>query len=235
MKNIRAGLMGLGLILAVLMGNLPAHAATAPPPAMPLNQINESSLGKKFIVEGQVVLAEVNSSGFRFVLSDGLGQVAVLIRDEDFAGLAERTTLNVGATLRAAGKLGKNSKGQLQLVPAKSKDVSVLSASAVLATRAKKYDLGAMTGNDHNALVLVEGKVIEQRSTATSVVIVLQDGTGAQAIAIPRLTAKYVAADWLKVGQSLRVLGRVRATQKVGLQINVVLPADIEVLGTPDP
>ena len=87
-----------------------------------------------------------------------------------------------------------------------------------------------MNGNDHDAVVLVEGKVIEQYSTATSVVFTLQDGTGAQIISLPRLVAKYVGADALKIGQSLRVLGRVRATKKSGIQINVALPADVEVL-----
>ena len=218
----------LVLALSMLTGSAPAHAA-APPPT-PLNQINESSLGKKLIVEGPVISAEVNSAGFRFLLSDGSGQVALLIKDEDFAGVTERASLNVGATLRAAGKLGKNSKGQFQVVLATHKDVAVLTPSVALTTRARKYDLGAMNGNDHDAVVLVEGKVIEVRNTATSVMLVLQDGTGAQIISLPRLVAKYVATDALKSGQSLRVLGRVRATKKVGIQINVALPADVQML-----
>ena len=60
--------------------------------------------------------------------------------------------------------------------------------------------------------------------------LVLQDGTGVQMISLPRLVAKYVVAGALKPGQSLRVLGRVRATKKVGIQINVALPADVQVL-----
>lgn len=218
----------LVLALVLLMSGAPAHAA-APPPT-PLTQINESSLGKKLIIEGRVVLAEVNSVGFRFLLSDGSGQVALLIKDGDFAGVAERASLNVGAMLRATGKLGKNSKGQLQVVLATHQDLTVLTPSAALTTRARKYDLGAMNGNDHDAMVLVAGNVIEVRNTATAVMLVLQDGTGVQMISLPRLVAKYVVAGALKPGQSLRVLGRVRATKKVGIQINVALPADVQVL-----
>ena len=234
MKKAWAGLMSLGLTALLLSGNSAAHAAALPPVTpTPLNQIDATSIGKKLTVEGNVLAAEVNSSGFRFHLSDGIGQVFVLVRDEDYAGIAEVAKLNVGAKLRATGKLNKNSKGQLQLVPAKSKDVVVLSASTPLASRARKYDLGGMNGNDANAVVLVEGKVIEQHSTAASaslVVLVLQDGTGAQIVVLPRMVAKHLAADVFKPGQALQVLGRVRATQKVGIQIDVVLPTDVQVI-----
>lgn len=197
--------------------------APAPPIAhIAIGALGQADLGKTVAVRGVVVGASNFSAGFKLTLNDGSGQIAVTLFENTYDGLAKPEHVNVGATLTVTGKVNAFA-GELEIVPSAGHKVRV---AAPPDREVPLYALGAIGGNDHGAVVRVEGEVARMTAFAHGTDLLLKDETGAQTVRAYRVVMKRVKVN---VGDRLIVVGRVHASKAKGVTIEVAMPGDMRV------
>jgi DNA/RNA endonuclease YhcR with UshA esterase domain len=188
-----------------------------------INKISIADKDKLVQIGGTVDEAGNFSAGFKLALNDGTGQIAVVLFENVFDGLARPADVNVGATLTVTGRVDEFG-GELEVIPNSGSAVKVNTPPK---REMKVYKLGAITGNDHNALVRVEGDVAALTPFENGVDVLLKDDSGAQQMRLWNVIAKRVP---LKVGDKVSVVGRVRAAKNKGITIDVAMPSDVTVM-----
>lgn len=194
---------------------------------VPLAQVTRLDDGKTVTVKGNIVGVSSFSAGFRFYSNDATAQVTVMIWDDDWDHVYDNYHLSVGAVLSLTGVVDVYN-GQIEIVPKRGRDVQVLKWAA---RNWRKYDLGMMSGNDHNAVVWVEGRIAEIYPFSMGAKMLVTDATGTQTVTLYDVVARRIPQrDKLRVGETVSVVGRVRARRGSGIEIVPFLPQDIYVL-----
>lgn len=199
-------------------------APVAPETLARMGDLKPEDKGKIVLVEGVVVNVASFSAGFKFTLNDGSGQMVMTLFESDYDKLAKREALNVGAKVRAKGRVDVY-LSEIQLVP-KAADVVVTAGTP---PAIQSYALGAINGNDHNALAQVSGEIAGVEKFADGVNLILKDATGVQKITLYTNVAKRIPASVkLTTGSKLNVIGRIKASRASGVRIEVALPFDVK-------
>ncbi|MCL4506559.1 MAG: hypothetical protein M1434_06210 [Chloroflexi bacterium] len=193
----------------------------------PLAQITAADEGRRVTVQGTVVGDDNFSSGFRLYLNDSTAQVTLLIWMEDWDHIRDNYHVNVGAIVSATGVVDVYN-GRIEVVPENGRAVQVVKWAR---RDWRKYDLGAITGNDHNAVVWVQGRIVDIQPFSQGTTLLVADDTGAQRVTLFDVVARRVPQqEKLWIGQSVSIVGRVRARRRVGVEIVVALPHDVYLL-----
>jgi DNA/RNA endonuclease YhcR with UshA esterase domain len=188
-----------------------------------IGKISAADKDKLVQVGGAVTEASNFSAGFKLTLNDGTGQIALVLFENVFDSLAKPADVNVSATLTVTGRV-EEFNGELEVIPSSGGAVKV---GALPKREAKAYKLGAITGNDHNAVVQIEGQVAAIDKFENGLDVLVKDDSGAQMVRLWNVVAERVP---LKVGDAVRVVGRVRAARNRGITIDVALPSDVTVV-----
>lgn len=226
--NCRNLILSFMAVLLALPLSLPTATAAAaqPPPIVPLGDISPTDEGKTLTVEGEVVGAENFASGFKLHVNDGTAQVVALIWANDWDHIYGSYHINVGAVVRVTGKVDVY-RGRIEIVPKWGSDVKVVKWAK---RNWRKYALGGMSGNDHNAVVWVEGRVADITPAADGAYLLIYDETGAQKVHLYDVVARRIPRqEQLWVGQRVSIVGRVRARSRVGIEIVPALPHDVYI------
>lgn len=210
-------------IVPARKGDVVIVTAAPQPEAFAIQDLGNAEIGKTVAVSGTVLEASNFSAGFKLNLADDTGDVSVVLFENVWDGLKASNDVNVGAALSVTGKLNEY-KGALEIAPASSESVVVIAAPAMRDVPTKT--LGAISGNDHNAVVRVNGEVVAIEPFENGVNVLMKDETGAQKLRLYNVVAKRVK---LNAGDAVSVIGRVIASRSRGIVIDVVLPGDIEV------
>ncbi len=201
-------------------------AGAQPPPIVPLAEISPADEGKTLTVEGTVVGTENFASGFKLHINDASAQVVVLIWESDWDHIYDSYHINVGAVVRVTGKVDVY-RGQIEIVPKWGSDLKVLKWAK---RNWRKYALGGMNGNDHNAVVWVEGWIADITPASDGAYLLIYDQTGAQKVHLYDVVARRIPRrEQLWIGQRVSIVGRVRARRRVGIEIVPALPHDVYV------
>ena len=230
----------LGMLMSLALSALTPVQAAAP---TAVSQFGASQLGQTVTVQGTIIRESHYSTGYRLWMSNPQGLTILNIHDEDYLGIANLIGLGNGATVWVQGKVWKPYRDVYQVVPKTSRDVKVIAAAASPFVRARRYDLGGLTGNDHAAMMVVQGEVIGVAQCVVygidpridldpadpAVCVTVRDNTGAQQLALPIVASGQVNRLIYKIGQQVRAYGQLRGKPKRGVQIYVALPADISV------
>jgi hypothetical protein len=214
----------------------PPLAQAATPAAMladdrtviPMAQIKPADKGKSVTVEGTVVGTQNFTSGFRLYVNDGTAQVQVIIWESDWDHIYSSYHLNVGAVVQVTGEVDVY-RDQIELVPEWGSDVRVVKWAK---RNWRKYDLGALNGNDHNAVVWVQGTIadITPAKDGSGVYVLIWDATGAQKVHLYNVVVERIPRrEQLWIGQQVSVVGRVKARRRVGIEIVPALPHDVYI------
>lgn len=227
--NCRNLILSLMAVLLALPFSWPTAnvAAAQPPPVVPLGDISPADQGKTLTVEGEVVGTENFASGFRLHINDGTAQAIALIWANDWDHIYNSYHINVGAVVRVTGKVDVY-RGQIEIVPKWGSDVKVVKWAR---RNWRKYALGGMNGNDHNAVVWVEGWVADITPAADGAYLLIYDETGAQKVHLYDVVARRIPRqEQLWVGQRVSIVGRVRARRRIGIEIVPALPHDVYIV-----
>ncbi len=222
-------------ICGALLVDAPMARAAAPgdaargdaaPAVTPLAHISTADEGRQVTIQGTVVGADNFSAGFKLHVNDTTAQTVVLIWASDYDHLYNSYGLNVGAVVRVTGQVDVYD-GQVEIVPERGSDVKIV-------TRAsrdwRKYDLGALSGNDHNAIVWVEGKIADITPFEYGAYLLIADATGAQKVKLYDVVARRIPRqDQLWIGQQVSIVGRVKARRRMGIEIVPALPHDVYI------
>jgi RecJ-like exonuclease len=188
-----------------------------------IGKISAADTDKLVQVGGAVTEASNFSAGFKLKLNDGTGQIAVTLFENVFDSLAKPADVNVGAMLTVTGRVDEFN-GELEVIPSSGRGVTV---SAPPKREVQAYKLGAITGNDHNAVVQIEGQVAAIDKFENGLDVLVKDDSGAQVMRLWNVVAERAP---VKVGDAVRVIGRVRAARNRGITIDVAMPSDVIVV-----
>jgi len=184
-------------------------------------------MGEEVTVVGKVVATASLSQGYKFTLDDGSGQVVLLMWHNVYDDCYAAPKLNIGAEVRATGKVGEY-EGELQVEPRFGSQVKVLKAGGAFAPQVAINALGNYLGQ----IVQVTGEIGNVSGASKSVTISIFDETGATKIFIWRTTLDRIpnANPALgTVGTRVRVVGVVQE-YRGSLEVVPTLPYDVEVL-----
>ncbi len=188
-----------------------------------LSDLSAAQAGEQVTVSGTVFEASAFSAGFKFAIDDGRGRVRLVLFEKSFERLAAPDALNIGATVTATGRLSEYN-GALEVAV----DRVVVVAAQQAAPARKEYALGAISGNDHNALVLIRGEIADVLTIESGLDVIVKDASGAQRVRLTKLVAAYVEKRVsLQPGVRVNVFGRVRAAKSTGIRIEVAVPGDM--------
>jgi RecJ-like exonuclease len=210
-------------IVPARKGDVVIVTAAPQPASFAIGELKSADVGKTVAVSGTVAETSNFSAGFKVKLADDSGAVSVVLFEIVWDGLKAPNDVNVGAALSVTGKLNEY-KDALEIAPASSEAVIVVATLAAREVPTKT--LGAINGNDHNAVVRINGEVVAIEPFENGVNVLLKDESGAQKLRLYNGVAKRVK---LSAGDIVSVIGRVVASRSRGIVIDVVLPGDIEV------
>jgi DNA/RNA endonuclease YhcR with UshA esterase domain len=97
-------------------------------PERAVGSINRDQVGDWVTVSGQLVTASPFSSGVKYTLDDGTGQITLLLWQSLHEQLADPDALAIGAALRIQGQIAEY-RSDLEIVPELPEDVSVLAVA----------------------------------------------------------------------------------------------------------
>jgi DNA/RNA endonuclease YhcR with UshA esterase domain len=183
-------------------------------------------MGEEVTISGTVVNTASFASGFKFTLSDGTGQVTLLMWHDVYDECWAAPQLNRGATVTATGEVGMF-EGELQIVPDFGGDVKVTAVGGPFAPARNIGDLG----NHLNELVEIRGQINRVESISSGAKLFVMDDTGEVVVfvwsnildRVPNNVALGVP------GTRVRVVGAVEEFRS-NREVVPALPYDIEVL-----
>jgi DNA/RNA endonuclease YhcR with UshA esterase domain len=205
----------------------PTEEPTATPTIaiIPIGSLQAGS-DERFTVNGRVTATASFSRGYKFTLDDGSGQVVLLMWHNVYDDCWDAPKLNLGATVRATGKVGRF-EGELQIEPGWGSQVRVTGAAAA---PPPPREIGAL-GNHVGERVTITGQISRVVPGSQGDSFYVSDGVDEIAVfiwhsnlgRIPNRQALQVA------GTRVQVVGPVSVFRN-NRQIVPVLPYDVQVL-----
>lgn len=218
---------------------VPTRPPSGPSPApeilvTPIGAVQSDRVGEEVTVEGTVVDAVSFSHGFKLTLEEGAARIVLLIWDDVYDACADRTRLNVGATLRATGEVSQY-KEELQIEPHSGADVIVRRGPFASAER---RHIGSIGVDDEGQRLMVEGQVDRSLELSGGVKVFLRDDGMPSGDEIPvviwqPLLERIAHNPGLGTpGSRVRVTGTVQVYEG-DLEVVPALPHDVTVLQSP--
>jgi DNA/RNA endonuclease YhcR with UshA esterase domain len=197
---------------------------TYTPAPVPLAEL-PSREGEDITVSGRVVAAASFSHGFRFTLDDGSGQATLLLWHNVYDDAWDAPQLNVGATVRATGKVGQY-EGEWQIEPRFGSQVKVSSPGGSYAPAREISDLNGRVGE----LAQITGTIIRVESSSSNVRLFVSDETGEIVVLLWRNVLDRIPNNTAlgEPGTPVQVSGRVDVFRS-NLQLVPAVPYDVVV------
>lgn len=171
----------------------------------PLAEISAADAGQMRTVQAEVVTASGFSAGFRFVLNDGTGQITLLLWEDRYAGIGDRTGLRPGATLRATGEVSEY-RGELQLEPYPEEVMILERGAGPAAELVATGQLVAFVGQT----VAVQGRVVRLETfSGENARLFVDDGSGEAQVILWNNVLGLVQVDLLAEGAVVHIVGEV--------------------------
>jgi DNA/RNA endonuclease YhcR with UshA esterase domain len=191
-----------------------------------IEALDAGRAGEEVTVEGTVTGVSSFSGGFKFVLHDGTGQIALVMWNAVYDDCWDAAEINLGATVRATGEVAQY-EGELQLQPDFGADVKAIEGAAAWATA---REIGSLSGSDEGQRVMIEGNVIRVEGRGSWAKVFIGDESGEVLVfifqnvldRIPNNTALGTP------GSRVRVVGVVELYEG-DLEVVPVLPYDVVV------
>jgi RecJ-like exonuclease len=203
----------------------PPATATAAVTNLTIGTLPES-LGQEVTISGTVINTASFAGGFKFTLSDGTGQVTLLMWHNVYDDCWAAPELNRGATVQATGEVGMF-EGELQVVPDFGGDVRVTAVGPPFAPDRNIGDLG----NHMGELVQITGQINRVEGISSGAKLFITDDTGEILVFVwSNILDRVPNNVSLGVpGTRVRIVGAVQEFRS-NREIVPSLPYDIEVL-----
>ncbi len=174
---------------------------------------------------GQVVATASFSGGYKFTLSDGTGQVTLLMWSNVYDNCWDAPTLNLGATVEATGTAGQF-EGEWQVEPDFGGDVKVTSAGSLPPVQ----PIGSL-GDVMGQRVTISGQISRVEGTSSGAKLFVADDSGEVLVFVWNNTLDRITHNTqLGVpGTRVQVVGYVQLFRS-NREIVPVLPYDVTVL-----
>ena len=205
--------------------NTPLPTATPKPINVPINTLTDGM--QNVTVIGNVVGTASFSRGFKFTLSDGTGQVTMVLWDNIYDVLPNPATLNYGARVQVKGDVS-SFEGERQIEPSGEWDVTILQAGGLGAgVRA----INEVTMEHVGWRIAVAGTIQSVSENSGGIKLTISDDTGQIEIFIWHNVFNRIPNNGVlrNAGTRIQLAGRVQEFRG-GLEIVPALPYDVQIL-----
>lgn len=205
----------------------PTHTPIPQPTTVPFLPISDISAhpGNEVTVSGQVVATASFAGGYKFTLSDGSGQVTLLMWSHVYDNCWDAPTLNLGATVQATGMVGQF-EGEWQIEPDFGGDVTVAAAGGLPPVQA----IGSL-GDYMGQRVTIIGQISRVEGTRSGAKLFVADDSGEVLVFVWNNTLDRINNNTLLgvPGTRVQVVGYVQEFRS-NREIIPALPYDVTVL-----
>ena len=172
----------------------------------PINQITVEQAEQTVAVQGTLMdVRSLAGKGYKFVLTDGTGQIALVVWRNVYESLPEPDKLGVGAQVQARGKVGQYGD-ELQIVPQSGEDVVIVKEPPT----AHATPLGEVTAELTGQWRTVQGEIVEVWAFSRGMKARLRDATGEVVILLwQNIYASLPDPEAFSVGTKLRATGQI--------------------------
>jgi DNA/RNA endonuclease YhcR with UshA esterase domain len=165
------------------------------------------------------------SAGAKGTLDDGTGTATLLLWQDVYDGLADRSRLVPGAVVDVQGEVGLY-QGELEVIPRLPAHLSV---TGLVELPADRRTVGQVSSADAGQVIELSGRVVEARSFSRGMRYLLDDDTGTITLLLWQdIYERAAQPDLLAVGAEVLVRGEV-AEYLGELEIVPRMPEDVQV------
>ncbi len=202
------------------------HTVAPPARVLPIGALEGEPPGSLVTVEGAIVAADSFREGFRLTLSDGSGQVTLLLWLSVYDEMAGAADLREGAWVQATGTL-EEYEGQREVVPSRGDDVRITAPGT---TDIPPRAVASLTPADVGTVVIVEGTVTRAEPFSQGYRAWIDDGSGEILVLLWENVYRRVQGwEQLTPGARMRVVGVVEEYRGT-LEVVPRLPGEVVIL-----
>lgn len=172
----------------------------------PINQIAADQVEQTVAVEGTLMdVRSLAGKGYKFVLTDGTGQVALVVWRNVYESLPEPDKLGIGAQVQVRGKVGQYGD-ELQIVPQDGGDVVIVKEPPT----ATVTPMGEVTAELAGQWRTVQGEIAEVWAFSRGMKARLRDTTGEVVVLLwQNIYAGLPEPEAISVGTKLQATGQI--------------------------
>ena len=172
----------------------------------PINQIAAEQAEQTVAVQGALMdVRSLGGKGYKFTLTDGTAQIALVVWRNVYESLPEPDKLGVGAEVQARGKVGQYGD-ELQIVPQGGEDVVIVKEPPT----AQVTPLGDVTAGLSGQWRTVQGEIVEVWAFSRGMKARLRDATGEAVVLLwQNIYANLPEPEAISVGTKLRATGQI--------------------------
>jgi DNA/RNA endonuclease YhcR with UshA esterase domain len=191
-----------------------------------VGDIHAGRIGEQLTTAGEVTDTASFSSGFKFTLDDGTGQIVLLTWHNVYDTLREPHQLNVGAKLSVTGEV-QIYEGELQIQPRSADQIAIIEPNTAVPS---SREVGSIT-DFLGQRITITGYVDRVQDTGSGTRIYMIDDTGEALVFIWNNIMERIADNVTlrQPGARARVTGLVQE-YRGELELVPSLPIDVEVL-----
>jgi DNA/RNA endonuclease YhcR with UshA esterase domain len=208
----------------------PAGATPGPSPVLPtapslqdIGSLDPADVGQSVWVEAEIAGFDPFSSGVRFDLDDGTGQIVLLLWQSLYEQIPYGEGLDAGARIRVHGKV-EEYQGTLEVIPNVARDVIIL----VAARSPQAASVASLSAADVGRMVRLEGTLSDEIPFSQGVRYHLNDGTGQIVLVLWNRVGEHAPAG-LGPGTIVRLTGEI-GEYRGNLEVVPRRGTDIEVV-----
>jgi exonuclease VII large subunit len=172
----------------------------------PINQIAAEEVDQTVAVQGTLMdVRSLAGKGYKFVLTDGTGQVALVVWRNVYESLPEPDKLGIGAQVQAQGKVNQY-RDELQIVPQDGEDVVIVKEPPTATVIPMDEVTAELTGQWRT----VQGEITEVWAFSRGMKARLRDTTGEVVILLwQNIYASLPEPEAISVGTKLQATGQI--------------------------
>lgn len=194
--------------------------------ALPIGALESEPPGSPVTIEGAIVAAESFREGFRLTLSDGTGQVILLLWLSVYDEVSGAPDLREGTWVRATGTL-EEYEGRREVVPSRGEDVVITAPGA---TDIPPRTIASLTPADVGTAVVVEGTVARAEPFSQGYRAWIEDDSGKILLLLwENIYERIPGRENLTAGARVRASGQVKE-YRGALEIVPRLPGEVVIL-----
>jgi DNA/RNA endonuclease YhcR with UshA esterase domain len=194
------------------------------PEVVKIKEVSRDDIGETFAIEAEITNVEVFSKGVKLFVSDGTGEIIVLLWQNIYEEVPEKEKLWVGARIKVKGEVAEY-KGVLEIIPKDAVDVQVIVGALPEVVKIKE-----VSRDDIGETFAIEAEITNVEVFSKGVKLFVSDGTGEIIVLLwQNIYEEVPEKEKLIVGTRVRVKGELAEYRGV-LEIIPRFGGDVEVI-----
>lgn len=212
-----------------------AEALIAQVPSLRIDQITRGKIGQLIKCEGKIIDIRTFTKGRSLKISDGSGDIDVVIWDSIYEKISNREALQYDARILVQGAIGEY-RGKLQVQPRAPEEIKIVgtqeevTVAPPVAVEVPTLSIGQITKDKIDQIVRCQGTITQYKPFAKGAMLVVSDETGRIVVVLwDRVKTQITDNRIFIVGSRVSVQGKV-GIYREQLQLVPRIAGDIKIM-----